>query len=40
MRLYLNVPYGEKDSAKSLGAKWDAEVRKWYTDVARGEKKS
>lgn len=33
MRLYLNVPYREKDEAKALGAKWDAKVKKWYIDV-------
>ena len=33
MRLYLDVPYQEKEEAKALGAKWDARVRKWYTDV-------
>ncbi len=29
-RTYLNVPYVEKDSAKALGAKWDAVNKKWY----------
>ena len=29
-RYYLNVPYPEKDVAKSLGAKWDAIVKRWY----------
>lgn len=29
-RLYLNVPYPEKDDAKALGAKWDHEIKKWY----------
>jgi 5-methylcytosine-specific restriction endonuclease McrA len=29
-RLYLNVPYGEKDAAKQLGARWDAEQKKWF----------
>ncbi|MFR8035218.1 MAG: DUF5710 domain-containing protein [Lachnospiraceae bacterium] len=28
MRLYLDVPYQEKDRAKALGAKWDAKVKK------------
>ena len=37
MVFYLNVPYEEKDEAKSLGAKWDAEVKKWYIDMAREE---
>jgi hypothetical protein len=29
-RAYLDVPFSEKDNAKSLGAKWDAKARKWY----------
>ena len=33
MRLFLNVPYSEKDDAKSLGAKWNAVVKKWYVEV-------
>lgn len=28
--LLLNVPYEEKDEAKSLGAKWNPEFKKWY----------
>lgn len=28
--LYLDVPYVEKDRAKKLGARWDAEEKKWY----------
>lgn len=28
--LYLDVPYQEKDLAKSLGARFDGEVKKWY----------
>ena len=27
---YLNCPYSEKDLVKSLGARWDADARKWY----------
>ena len=34
MKLHLNVPYKEKDEAKSLGAKWDAHLKKWYIDIA------
>lgn len=37
MRLYLNVPYAEKEEAKRLGAKWDTRVKKWYTDAPRSE---
>ena len=33
MVMFLNVPYAEKDEAKSLGAKWNANVKKWYIDV-------
>lgn len=28
--IYLNVSYDQKDHAKSLGAKWDAQKKKWY----------
>jgi exodeoxyribonuclease VII large subunit len=27
---YLVVPFQEKDRAKALGARWDADVRQWY----------
>lgn len=37
MKLYLNVPYAEKDEAKALGAKWNAKVKKWYIDVQPDE---
>lgn len=34
----LNVPFAEKDEAKSLGARWDSKKKKWYaplgTDLA------
>ncbi len=29
-KIYLNVPYAEKDTAKVLGARWDARKKKWY----------
>ncbi len=29
-RVYLTVPYPEKDEAKSLGARWDRQRRSWY----------
>lgn len=29
-RILLNVPYDEKDEAKSHGAKWDPEEKKWW----------
>lgn len=28
--LPLNVPYGDKDEAKKLGARWNPELKKWY----------
>ena len=37
-RVYLNVPFAQKDVAKRLGARWDAGVKQWYapagTDAA------
>mgnify|MGYP003343254398 CR=1 FL=1 len=27
---YLNVPYEQKNAAKSLGARWDGIEKKWY----------
>lgn len=35
MRLYLNVPYAEKDEAKALGARWNPRIKKWYVDTSR-----
>jgi putative DNA primase/helicase len=29
-KTFLNVPYKEKDAAKSAGAKWDGENKMWY----------
>lgn len=29
-RIYIEVPYAQKDEAKLLGARWDVEVRRWY----------
>jgi hypothetical protein len=29
-RIYLSVPFSEKDSAKRRGAKWDPIKTKWY----------
>ena len=31
-RFYLDVPIGEKDEAKALGARWDAAVKCWYIE--------
>ena len=35
---YLNVPIEEKDAAKTLGARWDAEHKKWWCHLADKEK--
>lgn len=29
-RIWLDVPYAQKDQAKVLGARWDPEVKRWY----------
>ena len=29
-RVYLDVPYGEKDEAKAPGARWDPMAKRWY----------
>lgn len=34
-KVYLNVPFAEKDAAKALGARWDPAHKKWY--VAAGK---
>ena len=30
--MYINVPYPEKDEAKSLGAKWDKQEKSWFVE--------
>ena len=32
-RLYIDVPIGEKDDAKALGARWEPTERCWYVDA-------
>jgi hypothetical protein len=29
-KIYLNVPFTQKDEAKALGARWDAVQKKWH----------
>ena len=29
-KVYLNVPFEDKDEVKKLGAKWDQDTKKWY----------
>ena len=31
-KIYLDVPFGQKEEAKSLGARWDTHIKKWYYD--------
>ena len=31
-RIYLNVPFGEKDEAKQMGARWESSKKRWYID--------
>ncbi len=39
-KVYLNIPYNEKDKIKALGAKWDPERKKWYyTESTENQKK-
>jgi hypothetical protein len=33
-RVWLDVPYAEKDQAKQLGARWDPSARRWYAGPA------
>ena len=29
-KIYLNVPFEEKDEVKKLGARWDYNMKRWY----------
>ena len=29
-KIYLNVPFAQKDEAKALGARWDPAPKKWF----------
>ena len=31
-RVYISVPYSEKDEAKALGAKWDKQEKSWFVE--------
>lgn len=33
-RVWLDVPYAEKDEAKAAGARWDAAARRWFAPRA------
>jgi len=30
LKIYLNVPFAQKDAAKKMGASWDKDNKKWY----------
>lgn len=33
MKLYLNVPFAEKENAKALGARWNQALKLWYVEI-------
>lgn len=32
-RVYYDVPYKDKDTAKALGMRWDKDIKSWYLNV-------
>lgn len=34
-KIYLNVPFAQKDEAKELGARWDAIKKKWFVPTGK-----
>jgi ribonuclease HI len=38
-RIYLNVPFAEKEHAKTCGAKWDPKKKKWWVTNLKPELK-
>ncbi len=40
IRVYLSIPYCDKDYAKELGCRWDPNRKKWYCiDSDKGKSK-
>jgi antirestriction protein ArdC/phage/plasmid primase-like uncharacterized protein/head-tail adaptor len=37
-RIYLNVPFNQKDEAKELGAKWNTQKKSWYIVEGKSDK--
>lgn len=37
VRIYIDVPYREKEEAKALGAKWDRQEQSWYIPADKDE---
>lgn len=33
MKIFLTVPFAEKDQVKALGAKWDATKKSWFANI-------
>jgi hypothetical protein len=36
-RVYLDVPFADKDQAKAAGARWDPSAKRWYDPAAVGQ---
>ena len=36
-RIYLNVPFDDKDFVKNNGGRWDAKKKKWHTIASNDE---
>jgi hypothetical protein len=34
-KIYLNVPFAQKDEAKALGARWDGIKKKWFVPAEK-----
>ena len=39
LKIYINVPFSEKDEVKALGAKWDKENSLWYAPAGEDQSK-
>ncbi len=39
-KIYLNIPYNEKDEGKKLGTRWDPKKKKWYIFSDSNNKKT
>ena len=35
MTTFLDVPFRDKDQAKSLGARWDASAKRWFVPAGK-----
>lgn len=40
MKLYLNVPFEEKDAAKKLGARWNPQLKLWFVEIQAAVEKT